>query len=183
VDGARWLAALDDEVRAAYAGGVRYRQNLHDGHGFGKSWQDTFETAARADVERFLKETGADWEWRADGSLRIEHAGPSTIVDPRTGTEVWFNQSDQWHPAGLGDDTAAALAQILPEDDLPQNVTFADGSPIPAAYVAQIRDRGLENAVDVDWRTGDLLLIDNILLAHGRRPFTGQRRVLVAMSD
>jgi len=37
--------------------------------------------------------------------------------------------------------------------------------------------------VDVDWRTGDVLLVDNVLLAHGRRPFTGDRRVLVAMSD
>jgi alpha-ketoglutarate-dependent taurine dioxygenase len=36
--------------------------------------------------------------------------------------------------------------------------------------------------VDVDWRAGDLLLIDNVLVGHGRRSFTGQRRVLVAMS-
>ena len=41
----------------------------------------------------------------------------------------------------------------------------------------------LASAVDVDWRRGDLLLIDNMLVAHGRRPFTGSRRVLVAMSD
>ncbi|HEX6355317.1 TauD/TfdA family dioxygenase [Actinophytocola sp.] len=182
VDGARWLAALDDEVRAAYAGGVRYRQNLHDGHGFGKSWQDTFETASRSDVERFLADTGADWEWRAGGSLRIEHAGPSTIVDPRTGAEVWFNQSDQWHAATLGDETAKALAAIMPAEDMPQSVTFADGSPIPAEYVTQVRDRGLAEAVDRDWATGDLMLIDNVLVGHGRRPFTAPRRVLVAMS-
>ncbi|CAM5231048.1 hypothetical protein SANTM175S_04757 [Streptomyces antimycoticus] len=37
--------------------------------------------------------------------------------------------------------------------------------------------------MDVDWHTGDLLLIDNMLVAHGRRPYTGTRRVLVAMSD
>jgi alpha-ketoglutarate-dependent taurine dioxygenase len=182
VDGTRWLAALDDDVRAAYAGGVRYRQNLHDGHGFGKSWQDTFETSSRTDVERFLSETKADWEWRADGSLRIEQAGPSTIVDPRTGAEVWFNQSDQWHAAALGDETARALAEIMPEADMPQSVTFADGSPIPAEYVVQVRDRGLAEAVDNDWNEGDLMLIDNVLVGHGRRPFTGPRRVLVAMS-
>jgi hypothetical protein len=43
-------------------------------------------------------------------------------------------------------------------------------------------DRGLAAAVNVDWRAGDLMLIDNVLVAHGRRPFTGSRRVLVAMS-
>ncbi|MDU0289425.1 TauD/TfdA family dioxygenase [Saccharothrix longispora] len=182
VDGARWLAALDEEVRAAYRGGVRYRQNLHDGHGFGKSWQETFETANKADVEVFLKETSAEFEWRADGSLRVEQSGPSTIVDPRTGAEVWFNQSDQWHAAGLGDETARALAEIMAEEDMPQSVAFADGTPIPAEYVVQVRDRGLAEAVDNDWSEGDLMLIDNVLVGHGRRPFTGPRRVLVAMS-
>ncbi|WP_407838826.1 TauD/TfdA family dioxygenase [Streptomyces sp. DSM 116496] len=183
LDAERWLAVLDPEVREAFAGGVRYVQNLHDGYGLGKSWQDTFETGERADVEAFLKNAGAEWEWRRDGSLRVESHRPSTTRHPVTGVEVWFNQADQWHPAGLGDETAAELAQILSEDEMPQSVRFADGSPIPAEYVAQVRDRGLEAAVDVDWRTGDLLLIDNVLLAHGRRPFTGDRRVLVAMSD
>ncbi|MDQ1026935.1 alpha-ketoglutarate-dependent taurine dioxygenase [Streptomyces umbrinus] len=183
LDAARWLDSLDAEVREAFAGGVRYVQNLHDGFGLGKSWQDTFETTDRAEVEAFLEPTGARWEWKADGGIRVASVRPATTRHPVTGAEVWFNQSDQWHPAGLGDDTAAALAQILPEEDLPQNVTFADGTPIPAEYVVQIRDRGLEHAVDVDWRSGDLLLIDNVLLAHGRRPFTGARRVLVAMSD
>ncbi|MFG2877352.1 TauD/TfdA family dioxygenase [Streptomyces sp. NPDC048337] len=183
VDAARWLRSLDDEVREAFADGVRYVQYLHDGFGLGKSWQDTFETTNREDVEVFLDGTGAEWEWKADGGIHVTMVRPATLKHPDTGAEVWFNQADQWHPAGLGDDTAAALAQILPADELPQNVTFADGSPIPEEYVTQIRDRGLQEAVDVDWEQGDVLLIDNVLLAHGRRPFTGDRRILVAMSD
>ncbi|QKW28608.1 TauD/TfdA family dioxygenase [Streptomyces seoulensis] len=183
LDAALWLASLDPEVRSAFADGVRYVQNLHDGYGLGKSWQDTFETSDRGEVEAFLKVAGAEWDWRRDGSLRVESLRPATTVHPVTGAEVWFNQADQWHPAGLGDETSKELAQILGEDELPQSVTFADGSSIPAEYVLQVRDRGLDAAVDVDWHAGDLLLIDNVLLAHGRRPYTGDRRVLVAMSD
>jgi hypothetical protein len=48
--------------------------------------------------------------------------------------------------------------------------------------VRQVRDRGLAEAVNVPWVEGDLMLIDNVLVAHGRRPFTGPRRVLVAMA-
>jgi hypothetical protein len=183
VDGARWLEALDPEVRSAFAAGVRYVQNLHGGKGLGKSWQDTFETDSRDEVDEFLATSGATWDWKADGGLRISQPRPSTTKHPVTGEEVWFNQADQWHVAGLGDDTAAALYQIMPEEDLPQSVTFADGSTIPAEYITQIRDRGLDEAVDVDWQTGDLLLIDNVLVGHGRRSFTGPRRILVAMSD
>lgn len=181
VDGALWLDSLDAEVREAFAGGIRYVQNLHDGYGFGKSWQDTFETDDRAAVEAFLRDAHAEWEWGPDG-LRVVQLRPATIKHPVTGTEVWFNQADQWHPAGLGDKISADLYNILSPDEFPQYVTFADGTPIPDAYIEQILNRGLENAVDVDWRQGDLLLIDNVLVAHGRRPFEGTRRVLVAMS-
>ncbi|MDN3028243.1 TauD/TfdA family dioxygenase [Streptomyces sp. S.PB5] len=183
VDAALWLNSLDDEVREAFAGGVRYSQNLHGGKGLGKSWQDTFETDDRDQVDVYLKEAGSDWSWRPDGSLRVSNVRPATLRHPVTGTEVWFNQSDQWHPAALGDETAKALAQIMPAEELPQSVCFADGRPIPDDYVIQVRDRGLDNAVNVDWQVGDLLLIDNVLVAHGRRSFTGKRRVLVAMTD
>lgn len=182
VDGVRWLASLDPTLRDDFAGGVCYTQNLHDGMGLGKSWQATFETDQRDEVEEFLTNAKATWAWSRDG-LRVSQVRPATIAHPVTGAVVWFNQSDQWHPAALGDETAAALAQIMPREQLPQSVTFADGTPIPDEYAVQIRDRGLAAAVDVDWRTGDLLLIDNILVGHGRRPFTGQRRILVAMSD
>jgi alpha-ketoglutarate-dependent taurine dioxygenase len=181
LDGELWLDSLDAEVRAAFAGGIRYVQNLHDGYGFGKSWQDTFETDDRTAVDAFLRDSQAEWEWGPDG-LRVTQLRPATVKHPVTSAEVWFNQADQWHPAGLGGETSAELYDILSPDEFPQYVTFADGTPIPGAYVEHVLNRGLENAVDVDWRTGDVLLIDNILTAHGRRPFEGTRRVLVAMS-
>ncbi|MGN9768558.1 TauD/TfdA family dioxygenase [Micromonospora sp. SD12] len=182
VDAELWLDSLDAQLRADFAGGLRYQQNLHDGMGLGKSWRETFETDSRDEVEEFLAGAGATWEWTADG-LRVTQLRPATLRHPVTGAEVWFNQADQWHPAGLDDDIARVMTQVMGPDELPQSVTFADGSPIPDEYVTQIRDRGLEAAVDVDWRVGDLLLIDNVLTAHGRRPYTGDRRVLVAMSD
>jgi alpha-ketoglutarate-dependent taurine dioxygenase len=183
VDGQRWLASLDPEVRDAFAGGLRYTQNLHDGFGFGRSWQDTFETTDRAEVEKVLQAQYCQWEWKPDGGLRIWQMRASTTRHPVTGTEVWFNQADQWHLSSLDAETAAALQEMLAPEDMPQSVTFADGSPIPDGYITQIRTRGLDEAVDVDWHEGDLLLIDNVLVGHGRRPFTGSRKVLVAMSS
>ncbi|MBT2209343.1 MULTISPECIES: TauD/TfdA family dioxygenase [Actinomadura] len=182
VDGVRWLGSLDAEVRDAFAGGVRYTQNLHDGLGLGLSWKTTFETESREEVEKFLADTEAEWEWRSDGTLRIVQHRPATIRHPVTGDEVWFNQADQFHPAALGDETAAELAEILPPEELPQSVTYADGTPIPAEHVIHVRDVALDVAVDVDWVAGDLMIIDNVAVGHGRRPFTGDRRVLVAMS-
>ena len=177
-----WLQSTDDEVREAFAGGVRYTQNIHGGVGFGKSWQVTFETDERSVVDAWLEDTGADWAWKPDGGLRISQVRPSTLRHPVTGSEHWFNQADQFHVAGLGED-AATVAAIVPEDLLPQSVSFADGSPIPEEFIRHIQETGLSLSCQTDWHAGDVLLIDNVAVAHGRRPFTGDRRVLVAMSD
>ncbi|MDI9894484.1 TauD/TfdA family dioxygenase [Rhodococcus sp. IEGM 1381] len=182
VDSRLWLQSLDSDVREAFAGGLLYYQNLHDGFGLGKSWQDTFETDVRAEVDEFLAGTDAEWDW-GDGVLRIKQRRAATVEHPQTGDEVWFNQADQWHPAGLDDETAAEMCEILEEDELPQNVTFADGQPIPADVIQHVRERGLAAAVDVEWRPGDVLVVDNVAVAHGRRPYAGERRVLVAMCD
>ncbi|MFG2760238.1 TauD/TfdA family dioxygenase [Streptomyces wuyuanensis] len=182
VDGEAWLAALHPNIQGDFATGVRYTQNLHNGYGLGKSWQDTFETDDRTVVERFLADSKADWKWKNDGTLWISQLRPATTRHPVTGTEVWFNQADQFHISGLGEQ-ADDIADLLPEADMPQSVSFADGSPIPAEHIRHIQETGLALAIDVDWEPGDLLLIDNVLVAHGRRPFTGHRRILVAMSD
>jgi hypothetical protein len=182
LDSALWLELLDDRIRERFSNGLCYRQYLHGGRGFGKSWQATFETDDPRQVDNLLGATAATWEWTSANALRISHIRPSTIEHPVNGAELWFNQADQWHPACLGEDTMRDLASIVPADELPQSVTFADGSPIPDEYVLAVRDQGLRLAVDVAWEQGDVLLIDNLAVAHGRRPFSGSRRVLVAMS-
>jgi alpha-ketoglutarate-dependent taurine dioxygenase len=181
-DGHRWLNSLDREVRDAFSDGICYIQNLHGGRGPGRSWQETFETSDRAFVEEYLSTGGASWEWTTTG-LRIFQNRPATVRHPVTGSEVWFNQADQWHVATLDPEVAEALLELMPPEDMPQSVRFADGTPIPGEYVLHIRDHGFKSAVDVDWHAGDLLLIDNLLVSHGRRSYTGSRRVLVSMSD
>ncbi|MFF0747390.1 TauD/TfdA family dioxygenase [Streptomyces sp. NPDC004111] len=184
VDGERWLDALDPEVRERFAPGVRYVRYLHDGPGLGDSWQDTFETTHREEVEVFLDGTGDEWSWKADGGIQVSRIRPATVAHPVTGAEVWFNQVHRWYPPAHDDDPAgAALSRVLPVDAPPRDVTFTDGSPIPEEYVLQISDRGFDHAVDIEWNRGDLMLLDNVALAHGRRPFTGRRCICVAMSD
>ena len=181
-DAGRWLRALDPDVRAAFANGLTYSQNLHGGRGLGKSWQQTFETDDRGKVEEFLADSDAAWEWIGSG-LRVTQTRPATTNHPVTGEEVWFNQVDQWHPAGLPAEIRDFMRETTPDDELPQNATYADGSPIPDAVIEHVMETGWKYAFDMAWRTGDLLLIDNVLTSHARRPYSGKRTVLVSMSS
>jgi alpha-ketoglutarate-dependent taurine dioxygenase len=185
VDSRLLLKALPvDLVEEFRAKQVRYVRCLHGGDGFGPSWQQTFETTNRADVEAYAKASGTNLRWNDDGSVFLSNTRPATAVHPGTGEEVWFNQADQFHPSTLPREIYESMLEIYEgcEDRLPQQATFGDGSPIPASYLEKVREVTRQQVVLFDWRQGDLLMFDNMLVAHGRMPFKGPRRILVAMT-
>lgn len=182
-DGRALLADLDPEVRARFTDlGVVYRQHLHGGYGLGKSWQQTFETSDVAAVEEFLTSAGMSFEWVDDG-LRTAAPRPGVRAHPVTGETVWFNQADQWHPSNLPAQEREALLELVESDDeLPHSVTFGDGSALTEHDLAEVRRAAKRNELAFPWEPGDLLIVDNLLVLHGRHPYTGARRTLVSMT-
>jgi len=169
---------------------IRYNRNLHSGAGFGRSWQETFETADYGQAEELAALLGAHTQWNPDGSLSLSSVLPATTIHPVTREEVWFNQADQFHPSTIRTQGARGIemyealkdAYVGREDKLPQNVVFGDGSPIPDEYLDTIRRASSNNMLLFDWKRGDLLMVDNVLTAHGRMPFSGERQILVSMT-
>ena len=68
------------------------------------------------------------------------------------------------------------------EDPFRLNVTFGDGSPIDPEALAGIRAVLRQESRPHAWRKGDVFVLDNMLAAHGRRPFTGGRRIATAIT-
>lgn len=162
--------------------GVRYVRNLHGGRGMGLSWQQVFETEDRAEVENYCREGGVEFNWKNGGGLRISQTRPATTKHPETGEEVWFNQADQFHTTEMDERTRAALLAFVKEEDLPKYAYFGDGSQLDVGMLDQIREATRRLMVLFTWRAGDLLMVDNTLVAHGRMPFKGPRKILVALS-
>jgi alpha-ketoglutarate-dependent taurine dioxygenase len=71
----------------------------------------------------------------------------------------------------------------MAEADLPYNTYYGDGSQIEDAVVEEIREAYRQETVYFPWQVGDLLLLDNMLIAHGRNSYTGARRILAAMGE
>jgi alpha-ketoglutarate-dependent taurine dioxygenase len=163
--------------------GVCYHRNLRsrDTPGIGLSWQAAFETDDRAAVERHCQASEVELEWRDHSSLRTRQVRPAIRSHPVTGERVWFNQVDQFHPSDLGPAAAADLYELFGVDDLPLNSTYGDGGAIDAAVLDEIRAVSWGCAVVRPWEAGDVLILDNMLTAHGRAPFRGERSVLVAL--
>ncbi|HMQ62462.1 MAG TPA: TauD/TfdA family dioxygenase [Flavilitoribacter sp.] len=183
-DSRRILSDLPASVSDSFRGkGVSYIRNLHGGAGAGPSWQGTFETEQPENVEHFCRENDIRFEWKDRKKLRLTENRAAVIRHPETGEEVWFNQADQFHPSTNEPEVFEALMELYEEDpkEMPQYVCFNDGSDIPLEMLDQIRAAGDKNTVYFNWEKGDLLLLDNILTAHGRTPYKGSRSILVAM--
>jgi alpha-ketoglutarate-dependent taurine dioxygenase len=170
---------LDLGVRERFADGVRYTRTYRDGLGLG--WQESFQTTVRAEVEKYCGQHAMQCEW--DGQvLRTSVVRPAWRDDPRSGVPVWFNQAHLFHVSALDEEIREALLSLHEERDLPRNAYHADGSPLRADDLAAIERAYRECALALPWRAGDLLMVDNIVAAHGRMPYTGSRRILVAMT-
>jgi alpha-ketoglutarate-dependent taurine dioxygenase len=96
---------------------------------------------------------------------------------------VWFNHVAFWHVSSLEPQVREATLETFPVEDLPYNTYYGDGEPIEDEVVRQLREAYRAETVAFPWQRGDLLMIDNILVAHGRSPFTGARKVLAAMGE
>lgn len=180
-DSRQVFARLDPALRRRFAERrLSYVRNY--GNGLDVAWQQVFDTEDRATVERFCAARGIACEWKADGELRTRQLCQGVARHPRTGDWVWFNQAHLFHASNLAPEVRASLIDLVGEDQLPRNVCWADGSTIDDAILDQVRAVLAAETVIFPWQPGDVLMLDNMLVAHARTPFSGPRKVVVAMS-
>lgn len=159
--------------------GRRYRYVRRFNHGIGMRWQEAFQTGDRAVVEAYCEENQIAWRWGRSDRLVTWQIRDLAARHPQSGAPVWFNHMVFFHASTLPEHTPLS---VLDEDERPADVRFGDGSPIAPDVLEQLRDAYRHATVRFRWHQGDVLLLDNMLTAHGREAFTGPRRIAVAMA-
>jgi hypothetical protein len=138
--------------------------------GMGRSWQSTLRAETREDAERRLRSLSYTWEWLEDGSLRATTPILPAVRKLPNGRTSFFNQL-----------IAAAQGWKDARNDPSRSITFGDGSPLDREAVNVATELGEELSFDVPWQKGDVALVDNYVAMHGRRTFTGTRKVLASL--
>jgi len=153
------------------------------GDGLGLQWQDSFNTTNRAEVEEYCRRACISFEWRDRDHLRTSQVRQAVIRHPETKELSWFNHIAFYHISSLDRELRETLLSQFTESELPFNTYYGDGSPIEDAVVEEIRRAYACETFEFPWQEGDVLLLDNMLVGHGRKPFQGTRKILVAMGD
>jgi alpha-ketoglutarate-dependent taurine dioxygenase len=180
-DNAAVLRKLPDDVVGRFRElGVLYTRAYR--LGLGLTWQEVFQTGDRAVAEKYCDDNGIAYEWLDDDAMRTRSRRPAVLTHPVTGEEVWFNQAHLFHVSNLPEDVRGALVEMYEEQDYPRHAYYGDGTPISDDDLAVIRRAFDECLLARPWERGDLMIIDNLRVSHGRQPFKGERRVLVTMA-
>ena len=160
---------------------VMYVRNF--GEGVGLPWQTVFQSTERAEVEAYCREAGMEFEWKDENRLRTAHVCQSVARHPRTKKMLWFNQAHLFHISSLEASARESLLSIFKEHELPSNAYYGDGSPIEDSIIEEIREAFKQASVAFPWQARDILMLDNMSIAHGRTPYSGTRKVVVAMAE
>ena len=182
VDTARLFTALPEAVRAPFVEhGVMYVRTY--GRPPALPWQRVFSTQDASEVEAKCHSQGLRFAWLPDGGLLTRCIRPAVIRHQRTGELCWCNQAQHWHPACLDPISRRYYENLASKEDFPRDCRYGNGEPISDAAMRTIVDAFAANEVSFPWQAGDLLVVDNLKVAHGRNPYTGERRILVGMGD
>jgi alpha-ketoglutarate-dependent taurine dioxygenase len=181
-DSAKVFARIEPRIRAKFMEhGVMYVRNYRDK--LDLSCSEVFGTDDRMQIEKFCQEAGIQCEFGANGHLRTKQVCQAVAVHPVKGHRLWFNQAHLFHVSSLGESTAAALLAEFGKDGVPRNACYGDGSTIDEAELNAVRVAYSEEAVSFPWERGDVLMLDNMAVAHAREPFHGERKIVVAMAE
>lgn len=149
----------------------------------GLAWATAFATEDREVVSSYCHENLIAHEWCGDGHLKTVQRRSAVVTHPVSGQEVWFNHAVFWSEWSLDPDVREVLSEELGAGNLPFNTSFGDGEPISESDIGVIDEAYQRATVRESWKPGDVMIVDNILAAHGREPYRGSRKIAVAMGD
>ena len=138
--------------------------------GMGRTWQSTLSVDSPKEAEFRLNELGYTWEWLNGNELKVTTPVLPAIRELSDGRYSFFNQL-----------IAAFKGWKDARNDPSKSITFGDGSIINPYDISKVSDLADAITFDLQWEDGDLAIIDNFLCMHGRRSYTGTRKVLASL--
>ncbi|MEH2334028.1 TauD/TfdA family dioxygenase [Nostoc sp.] len=123
-----------------------------------EDWQKKYQTNNLNTLEEMCQKNNTHLTVNDDQSILLEYIF-SAIIPSRCGKYQVFINS------------------LLPTKQLsPKILKFEDDSEIPEEVVSELNEIAEKITTEISWQKGDILMIDNTRILHGRRAFADDQR-------
>lgn len=159
-DGVRLFQELNEETQQFFKNNkINYIRNYADGE-----WQLWANTQSMDDVKKYCKDNDLILTINDDNSITTQSI-KSAVVKPRWTDQDAFVNSILlvlWQEEAVG--TKRSI------------VRMEDGSEIPPEMLKEVRDVSDRLTRGVKWKPGQLVMVDNTRMLHGRNSFEDRNR-------
>ncbi len=162
-------------------GGWMLKRNYH--YGFGPSVFSAFKLDSLEKIREYCAREQVEFNQVSEQHFMTRQVRDVVHSHPVTSKPLWMNHVAFWHPDNLLPDVRAKLSEMFSPEDFPYSTYYGDGTPIDSAVIAEISQLYRKVEVAFEWKAGDVMLLDNWRVAHGRKPFVGERKVIVSMGQ
>jgi alpha-ketoglutarate-dependent taurine dioxygenase len=128
------------------------------GHLNKEGWQKRYKTDDLEEVKQTCKSNNVQFKVNEDESIDLQYICPVIHLSRCGKYKVFINS-------------------LLPVKHMaPGSVRFDDDSEIPDDVVCEIAEIAEKMTIEISWQKGDILMVDNTRIMHGRRAFCDERR-------
>lgn len=153
-DGKRFFEELSQSLKELFS----QKKLKYRGHLSKETWKKQYKTDDLRVVEQVCKRNDVHIEINEDESIDIHY-----ICSPI-------------HPSSSGE-YMVFINSLLPAKTMsPNSVSFDDGSEIADEVMSELNEIAGKIAVEICWEKGDILMVDNTRIMHGRRAFVDNMR-------
>jgi hypothetical protein len=172
---------LDEKIITEFEQRDGWLLRRNYGNGFGPTIEKAFGMTDIEDIKAYGDKVSLKITQQSGNIIVTEQVRSAVHRHPQNDKKLWFNHISFWHPSSLCPKVKAKMEEMFTLAEFPYGTYFGDGTVIDNETVDVIRRAYREEEVQFDWREGDVLLLDNWQVAHGRKPFKGERKIIVAM--
>ncbi|MBJ6136078.1 TauD/TfdA family dioxygenase [Marinobacter litoralis] len=147
-----------------------------------RGWDLAFQTDERDEVTARCKERGLEPIWNKDGSLTVVNRTAAVVVHPQTEQKLYRSNLHIYRVDSNMQGLDPEIIRHLRENqERPSGTFLGDGQPLAEEEALQFTAHLDQKERAWSWKDGDVMILDNLQVWHGRNPFEGSRDVQVAM--
>ncbi len=146
-----------------------------------RSLEDTFGTNDKSELEAICDRVRIELEWHGQERVTLRQTRPAFQRHPKSFVRAFVATPHIWHPSCWRRQLEQALGE--PPREQYMEIEYADGTPVEPSVAEELSQFYETSKQSIPWQVGDVLVVENLLVSHGRNPYTGHRRILACLRE